>query len=333
MAYCTVITAFTMLYTERHFFRPAQSRDGWSPVHPIITTDTNPIHNDNYSSSGPGVLVQGLVDSDFATPSATTTTSSTSSSTNSSPVVALELNFDVNALGGANESHWPADALQACEFSSADILNLPFSDFSGNLDAFDQESSFLLNDLSAPSINQFTSSDFLFPSLSAPASAPPVTITTDIPMNHISFAQTQIALDNSVRSSASSSVSPPPCDSPPTGASGIIIRNASPVAAIKSSRKRGRTSANLDDEDNEDEAAVVRRQKNTLAARKYRQKRLDRIKELEDALAEVTGDRDDLRIRLARQEAETKALKALMAQLAPAASAITTARSVTAKED
>ncbi|KKF92785.1 bZIP transcription factor [Ceratocystis platani] len=186
------------------------------------------------------------------------------SSTNSSPVVALELNFDVNALGGANESHWPADALQACEFSSADILN---------------------------------------------------------------------SLDNSVRSSASSSVSPPPCDSPPTGASGIIIRNASPVAASKSSRKRGRTSANLDDEDNEDEAAVVRRQKNTLAARKYRQKRLDRIKELEDALAEVTGDRDDLRIRLARQEAETKALKALMAQLAPAASAITTARSVTAKED
>lgn len=62
----------------------------------------------------------------------------------------------------------------------------------------------------------------------------------------------------------------------------------------------------------EDADVVLKRQRNTIAARKYRQKRLDRIKELEDALAGVTAERDDLRLRLARQEAETAALREMM---------------------
>lgn len=62
----------------------------------------------------------------------------------------------------------------------------------------------------------------------------------------------------------------------------------------------------------EDPDVVLKRQRNTIAARKYRQKRLDRIKELEDALAGVTAERDDLRLRLARQEAETAALREMM---------------------
>lgn len=70
------------------------------------------------------------------------------------------------------------------------------------------------------------------------------------------------------------------------------------------SRKRPR--------EDEDSDAAIKRHRNTLAARKYRQKRLDRIKELEDALEEMTRDRDDLRIKLARQEAETEALKSMM---------------------
>ncbi|PSR80406.1 hypothetical protein BD289DRAFT_338302, partial [Coniella lustricola] len=57
---------------------------------------------------------------------------------------------------------------------------------------------------------------------------------------------------------------------------------------------------------------VLKRQRNTIAARKYRQKRLDRIKELEDALEDMTQERDDLRLKLARQEAETAALKEMM---------------------
>ncbi|KAI3399492.1 hypothetical protein diail_6754 [Diaporthe ilicicola] len=62
----------------------------------------------------------------------------------------------------------------------------------------------------------------------------------------------------------------------------------------------------------EDPDVVLKRQRNTIAARKYRQKRLDRIQELEDALESVTGERDDLKLRLARQEAETAALKEMM---------------------
>ncbi|PKS04974.1 hypothetical protein jhhlp_008340 [Lomentospora prolificans] len=61
----------------------------------------------------------------------------------------------------------------------------------------------------------------------------------------------------------------------------------------------------------EDDAAA-KRYRNTLAARKYRQKRLDRIKELEEALEAVSRERDELRIKLARQEAQTEALKSMM---------------------
>jgi hypothetical protein len=59
-------------------------------------------------------------------------------------------------------------------------------------------------------------------------------------------------------------------------------------------------------------AKDLKRQRNTLAARKYRQKRLDRIAELEQALADMTGDRDDLRLKLARREAEVDALREML---------------------
>ncbi|KAF2191591.1 hypothetical protein K469DRAFT_542234, partial [Zopfia rhizophila CBS 207.26] len=55
-----------------------------------------------------------------------------------------------------------------------------------------------------------------------------------------------------------------------------------------------------------------KRVRNTLAARKYRQKRVDRITELEQALEDVTRQRDELRLQLARQEAETKVLREMM---------------------
>lgn len=68
------------------------------------------------------------------------------------------------------------------------------------------------------------------------------------------------------------------------------------------SRKRGRESPE----------AALRRQRNTIAARKYRQKKMDRIEELEKALEETAKERDELKLRLARQEAETNALRSVM---------------------
>ncbi|KAJ9150890.1 hypothetical protein NKR23_g3501 [Pleurostoma richardsiae] len=92
---------------------------------------------------------------------------------------------------------------------------------------------------------------------------------------------------------------------PPTSAAQVQVNF--PSASNGSPASQGRRSKPDHDPD-----AALKRQRNTIAARKYRQKRLDRIKELEDALEEMTKERDDLRIRLARQEAETAALKEMM---------------------
>ncbi|KAK0748964.1 hypothetical protein B0T18DRAFT_405520 [Schizothecium vesticola] len=61
-----------------------------------------------------------------------------------------------------------------------------------------------------------------------------------------------------------------------------------------------------------DPDTVVKRQRNNVAAKKYRQKKIDRIQELEDVVDEVKRERDELRIRLARQEAETEALREML---------------------
>jgi len=49
-----------------------------------------------------------------------------------------------------------------------------------------------------------------------------------------------------------------------------------------------------------------------MAARRYRQRRLDRLADLERQLAEVTSERDDLRVKLARREAEVGALREVL---------------------
>lgn len=101
-------------------------------------------------------------------------------------------------------------------------------------------------------------------------------------------------------STGSQSSTPSPSDSSPrAGESNSTGRSASGAG-----RQPPKTQ--------EDPDTVLKRQRNTIAARKYRQKRLDRVKELEDALESMTQDRDDLKLRLARQEAETAALKEMM---------------------
>jgi len=61
--------------------------------------------------------------------------------------------------------------------------------------------------------------------------------------------------------------------------------------------------------DDVDPEVIDRRHRNNLAAKRYRQKKIDRIEELEGMVKEVTQERDDLRIQLARQEAEVAALR------------------------
>lgn len=57
---------------------------------------------------------------------------------------------------------------------------------------------------------------------------------------------------------------------------------------------------------------IEKRKQNTLAARRYRQKRVDQMQQLEDALRETERERDALKVRVARLEGETETLKQML---------------------
>ncbi|KAJ5980751.1 hypothetical protein N7481_008049 [Penicillium waksmanii] len=57
---------------------------------------------------------------------------------------------------------------------------------------------------------------------------------------------------------------------------------------------------------------VEKRRLNTLAARRCRQRRVDRMQTLEDELESVKRERDELRLRVSKMEGETEALKGLL---------------------
>ncbi|KAJ9644018.1 hypothetical protein H2199_003885 [Coniosporium tulheliwenetii] len=98
---------------------------------------------------------------------------------------------------------------------------------------------------------------------------------------------------------------------PPATRQASTIPAAQPIAATPSAPSLGILQSH-EVVSTDPETVARKRQRNTLAARKYRQKRLDRIMELEQALHDMTQQRDDLKLQLARQEAETKALREMM---------------------
>ncbi|KAM3082463.1 hypothetical protein ACMFMF_002125 [Clarireedia jacksonii] len=59
---------------------------------------------------------------------------------------------------------------------------------------------------------------------------------------------------------------------------------------------------------------IEKRKLNTLAARRYRQKRVDQMSSLENALREAERERDALRVRVAKLEGETEILKQLLSK-------------------
>ncbi|KAB2102729.1 hypothetical protein AG0111_0g9218 [Alternaria gaisen] len=62
----------------------------------------------------------------------------------------------------------------------------------------------------------------------------------------------------------------------------------------------------------EPSSRVEKRKANTLAARRYRQKRVDQMSTLESELKDVKAERDDLKVRNARLEGEVETLRALL---------------------
>ena len=57
---------------------------------------------------------------------------------------------------------------------------------------------------------------------------------------------------------------------------------------------------------------VEKRRDNTLAARRYRQKRVDQMSGLEAELKEAKAERDEWKVRCAKLEGEVEALRALL---------------------
>ncbi|PTU24170.1 hypothetical protein P175DRAFT_0520128 [Aspergillus ochraceoroseus IBT 24754] len=57
---------------------------------------------------------------------------------------------------------------------------------------------------------------------------------------------------------------------------------------------------------------VSKRQLNTLAARRYRQRRIDRMNQLEAELEAVKRERDELKMRVSKLEGETDALRSMV---------------------
>ncbi|KAK3372610.1 hypothetical protein B0H63DRAFT_513983 [Podospora didyma] len=110
-------------------------------------------------------------------------------------------------------------------------------------------------------------------------------------------------LDDSTASHPSTGHQSPTSSTSSSGAGGHL----QPGLSLPKKRGRPPASPSLDDED-----TVVKRQRNNAAAKKYRQKKIDRIQELEEEVDDVKRERDDLRIKLARQEAETAALREML---------------------
>ena len=71
-------------------------------------------------------------------------------------------------------------------------------------------------------------------------------------------------------------------------------------------------NAGLDASPHSGEERVHKRQRNTEAARRYRQRKVDKLTELEEAFEAMKQERDDLKLRLAQSEADAKTLRSLV---------------------
>ncbi|PNY24593.1 Purine-cytosine permease FCY22 [Tolypocladium capitatum] len=123
-------------------------------------------------------------------------------------------------------------------------------------------------------------------------------MTTAHDTNHYPYFPT------TAESSSTLTTTPPPS---------TILNPPQPHHGPHGSKRKQPAASPGPDPDGHDEVAI-KRQRNTMAARKYRQKRLDRIAHLKCALTGVTGERDELRLQLARREAEVDALREMLAR-------------------
>ncbi|KAL4908827.1 hypothetical protein BDW74DRAFT_145384 [Aspergillus multicolor] len=62
----------------------------------------------------------------------------------------------------------------------------------------------------------------------------------------------------------------------------------------------------------ENPSRITKRQLNTMAARRYRQRKLDKVSQLEEELAAIKRERDELKMRVSKLEGETEVLRSMV---------------------
>ncbi|KAK1758005.1 hypothetical protein QBC47DRAFT_398908 [Echria macrotheca] len=118
------------------------------------------------------------------------------------------------------------------------------------------------------------------------------------------------ACSNSLSEACSNSLSEHPIYPSPT--------RSTHHAGLSLPKTRGRPPANRRPESPPDHETLLKRRRNNEAAKKCRQKKLDKIQQLEEEIEQIKRERDDLRIRLERQEAETAVLRDFMRKMTAA---------------
>jgi len=170
------------------------------------------------------------------------------------------------------------------------------------------------------SLNLATSTIHFDPSQALDSSTQSDHASTGLPLPKGTFSGVRVDVPASSSSSINTfpgqqSQAGRPTPPPSVSTVGRASKSTSPAAA----EKAGPVSPTTSDSPGEGgggsgDSRKRKRERNTEAARRYRQRRQDRLEELEEALAAMTKDRDDLRIKLARSEAETDILRGLMAK-------------------
>ncbi|KAL4922391.1 hypothetical protein BDW62DRAFT_52320 [Aspergillus aurantiobrunneus] len=110
------------------------------------------------------------------------------------------------------------------------------------------------------------------------------------------------------------SVDPPdPLFDNPQPTTAASSTKSNPSLAMRSATSLPTPSpASRESSPKENPSRVTKRQLNTMAARRYRQRRLDRMTQLEEELEAVKRERDELKMRVSKLEGETEALRSMV---------------------
>lgn len=90
-----------------------------------------------------------------------------------------------------------------------------------------------------------------------------------------------------------------------------MIAQTSPHSETVSSEESAKDTPG-EQQSKESTSRVTKRRLNTLAARRYRQRRVDQVKNLEAELEKVKRERDELMLRVSKLEGETDILRSLL---------------------